>query len=120
MSELKQSLETLDGQTEVADDLFVDQFKVEDEKLYRIRTQPTESAILEHNKQLRLNPGAVNDLSYGRLVADIPDIVYIQALKDGFQFNHPDKHIARAEKRRFLKTPIGKACMVQDKTTRYF
>ena len=120
MSELKQSFESLDGTAEQVDGLFVDRFEVEDEKLYRVRTQPSESAILEHNKQLRLNPGSVNDLSYGRLIADIPEIIYQQALKDGFQFNHPDPQIARLEKRRFLNTPIGKACMVQDKTQRYF
>jgi len=80
-------------------------------------TQPSESIILERNKQLRNAPGAIKDLgaessTWGRQLASIPFIMYEKALRDGFRFNSPDKDTANKEMQRFLATPEGKACMV--------
>lgn len=81
--------------------------------LHRVLTQPSEKLILERNAKLRNNPGALKDLSFGRQLASIPMIIYEQAIRNGFDLNNRDSEIAEREMFRFLKTPTGRACMVQ-------
>jgi hypothetical protein len=88
--------------------------------IFHKRTQPTEDLILERNKELRKNPGALRDLSFGRQVASIPFIMYEKAIRDGFAMNSPDAKIASSETMRFLKTTEGAACLVQDPIKRCF
>jgi len=83
-------------------------------------TQPSESLILDRNARLRNSPGVLKDLgheseggSWGRMLASIPLIIYEQAQRDGFQLNCKDNEIASNELNRFLRTPEGRACMVQ-------
>jgi len=83
-------------------------------------TQPSEGIILDRNSRLRNNPGVIQDLgaqskggTWGRQVASIPEIIYYKAIKDGFDLNSKNKAHAGLEMQRFLKTPEGKACLVQ-------
>lgn len=83
-------------------------------------TQPSESLILDRNARLRNSPGALKDLgqdskggSWGRMLATIPNIMYEQAKRDGFQLDCKDNEIASRELNRFLRTPEGRACLVQ-------
>lgn len=82
-------------------------------------TQPSEDLILERAKELRRNKGALHDLgaqgkggSWGRMLASIPRIMYEQAKRDGFELDHPDRVIRDRALNRFLRTPMGKACLV--------
>ena len=103
----------------VFDGVFTHRYAQEDGLTYREMKQPTEDLILEHNKELRKNDGALLDLGHqdskwGRQIADIPMVIYEAAIRAGFDFNNPDKRIRKLERDRFLATPIGKACMVID------
>lgn len=56
------------------DGVFLERFRYQphEGKLYRELSQPSRSLILERNAQLRREPGAVRDLSFGRLALTIP------------------------------------------------
>ena len=90
------------------------------------RTQPTEKLILDRNARLRDTPGAMKDLgdgsdnTWGRLEASIPNIIFEGAIRDGFDLMNTDAKIMASETRRFLRTPLGKACMVHDGKQKYF
>jgi len=43
-----------------------------EDRVYRNLTQPTRNIILNRNKELRKNPGAIRDLSFGRQALSIP------------------------------------------------
>ena len=96
------------------------ELKMEGDVLIHKTTQPTEDLILERNKELRKNPGAIRDLgeqsgeSFGRLVASIPIIMFNKAIKDGYKLNSPDGDIAQKEMFRFLQSTEGKMCLVRD------
>lgn len=88
--------------------------------LFHETTQPTEDMILERNKQLRNNPGSIQDLGsqleggvWGRQVASIPFIVYEKAIRDGYQLNSPDSDHAGKEMHRFLRSEEGQKCLVR-------
>lgn len=88
-------------------------------------TQPTEDLILERAKQLRNNPGALQDLgarseegTWGRMVATVPFILYQWALKNGYDLNSKDSEIASREMFRFLKSPEGQPCLVREDSVR--
>ena len=83
-------------------------------------TQPNEQAILDDNARMRSCDGLLNDLgqnseggSWGRWVAQVPDIMIEQAKRDGFDLDCKDPQIAGQEMNRFLQTPAGKSCLVQ-------
>lgn len=76
-------------------------------------SQPSENLILERNAELRKNPGAVNDMSFGRQVASIPMIMYEKALRDGYDLNSSDHKFAGTEMNRFLQSSDGKMCLIQ-------
>ena len=106
--------------------VFKSEFITEDSKLIHRTTQPTEDMILARNARLRQNPGAINDLgknndggTWGRWCASIPMIVYDSAIRNGFDLNSKDAKVAAKEMSRFLATPIGKACLVQDNDKKY-
>lgn len=91
-----------------------------EDKLYHEVTQPTEDLILERNADLRRNPGALKDLgqgseggTWGRQVASIPMVIFMRAIRDGYQLNHKDQAIAGKEMHRFLQTDAGKMCLVR-------
>jgi len=46
-------------------------------RLYVKTEQPVEDAILERNKELQKDEGALRDLSFGRMVADIPRFAFL-------------------------------------------
>ena len=89
-------------------------YQPHEDKIYRELTQPTEKIILNRNAELRKNPGALKDLSFGRMAASIPFNVYEKAIRDGYQLNCPDKTIRQRDMHRFLQTVEGKACLVQE------
>ena len=83
-------------------------------------TQPTENLILQRNAELRKNPGVLRDLgqgsqggAFGRQVASIPMIMYDQAIKAGYEMNSKNSKHAGLETMRFLKSDLGKQCLVQ-------
>lgn len=103
------------------DEIFKSELSFEHDHLVHKLTQPSEDVILERNKRLRNNTGAINDLkdedgeSWGRMLCSIPFIIWNKAIKDGFDLNSKDSTIANKELYRFLQTDIGKACLVRDK-----
>lgn len=87
--------------------------------------QKDRDVILERNKQLRNNPGALKDLSFGRQVASIPFEDWYYFMQQNPNYRSMNKKEREAVLMRFLKfDPIGQACCVQDtqyKTqTKYF
>ena len=82
-------------------------------------TQPTEDIILRRNYELRKNPGVIQDLgkqsngTFGRQLASIPQIMYDEAIRDGFGLNSGDAEHRSKELFRYLKTEKGKKCLVQ-------
>lgn len=83
-------------------------------KIYHEQTQPSEKLILERNQQLRNNPGALKDLSFGRKIADIPMIMIEKAKRQGFDIMKSEKDLMA-----WLQTSDGKLCMVQDTAPKY-
>ena len=90
-------------------------YQPHEDKLYRKLTQPTEGVILSRNAELRKNPGALNDLSFGRQVASIPFNIYEKAIRDGYQLNCSDAEIRQKEMFRFLNSETGKTCLIREK-----
>jgi hypothetical protein len=80
------------------------------------QTQPSEGIILARNAELRKNPGAIQDLSWGRLTASIPFNMFEKAIRDGYKLNDTNAEIAAAAMTRYLQTPEGKSCLVHDTT----
>lgn len=80
-----------------------------DDTFTRALTQPTEDLILDRNRELRKNPGALRDLECGRQIASIPLNIYYKALRDGYNLNSDKGMFA------FLQTDLGKACLVQER-----
>jgi hypothetical protein len=85
-----------------------------EDKLYHQVTQPSESLILERNKRLRNNPGALGDLSFGRQLASIPFILWEKAKRDGYDLHDT------ASMMKWLQTEDGRKCLVTDKSNKYF
>jgi hypothetical protein len=88
-------------------------------------TQPTEDLILERNRELRNNKGAVQDLgsqggisTWGRQIASIPLILWDKAIREGYRLNSRDKKEAERELHRFLNSDMGKACLIVPKLNR--
>ena len=84
-------------------------------------SQPSEQMILDRAADIRNTPGLLRDLgegqdggAWGRWVANIPNIILERAIRDGFDLNCKDQEIAAQEMNRFLKTPMGEACLVQE------
>jgi hypothetical protein len=109
------------------DGLFKSEFIEHGSELCHKLTQPTEDMILERNKRLRNNPGAINDLGkgneggiWGRWAASIPELNYNAAIKAGYDLNAKDPKHRAAEMTRFLATPIGRACLIQADGKKYF
>lgn len=70
-------------------------------------------AILERNKELRLNPGVIQDLSFGRQMLSIPELDYWHLRK-----KYPDLFDGPVEDRRkalkkFLRSPESTPYMVR-------
>ena len=103
------------------DEVFKSELYFEHDHIVHKLTQPTEDIILERNKRLRNNTGAIRDLkdedgeTWGRLLCSIPMIVWDKAIRDGFDLNSKNAQTAKKELMRFLATDIGKACLVEDK-----
>ncbi len=104
------------------DSVFKSEFHFQEHtgKLTHKLTQPSEDIILDHNARLRNNAGVINDLgkgseggTWGRKVASVPMNMYEKAIRDGFELNSKDSAHAGLEMSRYLKTPEGRACLVQ-------
>ena len=104
------------------DEVFKSEFHYQEHtgELTHKLTQPTEDIILDRNRELRKNKGAINDFghgkeggTWGRQIATIPMNIYEAALREGFDLNSTDTQHQAAETHRFLSTPMGKACLVQ-------
>jgi len=87
-------------------------FSEHEEKLYVKQDQPTENLILDRNRELRKNPGCMNNLKdaegreYGQLLANIPNIMYYK-YKDKYDLNS-NEGMAK-----FLLAEDGKKCLVR-------
>jgi hypothetical protein len=96
-------------------------FQEHDGQLTRVLDQPTRGLILERNAELRKNPGAILDLgsqsggTFGRQIASIPEITFYEAMAAGYDLMSKDKETSAREMNRFLRSPEGKACLVQGK-----
>ena len=95
-------------------------FQEHTEELVHKISQPTQDIILDRNRELRKNAGAIQDLgaqtgegTWGRQLASIPFIMYDKALRDGYDLNSKDADFAGREMQRYLQTPEGKTCLVQ-------
>ena len=82
-------------------------------------TQPSEKLILGRNAELRKNPGAMRDIgagqeggSWGRMLCSIPEVMFMKAIKDGYDMNSKDADHAQKEIFRFLKSEEGKLCLI--------
>jgi len=103
------------------DGIFTSEFHFQEhtETLTRKLDQPSRDFILARNAELRKNPGVIQDLgkqsgeSFGRQVATIPMITLYEAIRDGYDLLSKDKDVAAREMNRFLRSPEGKACLVQ-------
>lgn len=94
----------------------------DDETASRVITQPTEDIILQRNKELRNNDGALRDLgqgsqggTWGRQVATIPENLLIWAVNNGYDIYNKDNQIASKELFRFLNSEKGKPCLVRER-----
>lgn len=100
-------------------------FQEHTDTLTAVKTQPTENLILERNKELRKNPGAISDLggkgdnTWGRHVAAIPLVVYENAKRNGYDLDSKDAKLAAKEMARFLASPIGRACVTNPHNVKY-
>ncbi len=94
-------------------------FQEHDGQLTRVLDQPGRDVILARNAELRKNPGAIIDLgkqsggTFGRQVASIPMITFYEAIAAGYDLMNVDKETSAREMNRFLRSPEGKACLVQ-------
>lgn len=109
----------------IEDDQYKSRIVTHGNEVGHIFEQKDRDVILERNKRLRANPGALRDLTFGRQVASIPFEDWQTFLE-----KHPDYRQMDKEKRlvtlmTWLKTtPEGRACMVYDDQykcqTKYF
>ena len=73
--------------------LFAD-FKIEGGELVRRIRQPSEDRILDRNRELRKNPGALRELTFAGLELNIPVLHY-----ERLTAKYPDLHSLSAETR---------------------
>lgn len=95
-------------------------FQKHEDKMYHKLTQPSEDIILNRNRELRKNQGAINDFgkgtqTWGRMVASIPLNMFEKAKRDGYDLESKDAEIAQRELNRYLQSTEGKMCLVQGK-----
>lgn len=103
------------------DGVFTSKFHYQehDGQLTRVLDQPSRDVILARNAELRKNPGAIIDLgkqsggTFGRQIASIPMITFYEAIAAGYDLTNVDKGTSEREMNRFLRSPEGKACLVQ-------
>lgn len=79
-------------------------FVPHEDKLYSRLVMSTNirQAILERNKQLRLNPGAQRDLTFGRQVLAIPELDHAILIKKYPDLASPDKDIKQRALAKFM------------------
>lgn len=105
----------------MSDGVFTSKFHYQehDGQLTRVLDQPGRDVILARNAELRKNPGAIIDLgkqsggTFGRQIASIPMITFYEAIAAGYDLMSVDKETSEREMNRFLRSPEGKACLVQ-------
>lgn len=79
--------------------------------------QKDRDVILERNANLRNNPEALKDLSFGRQIASIPFEDWMTFLEKNPNYRQMDKKQRQECIMKFLKfDPIGQLCSVQDTT----
>ena len=95
-------------------------FQAHTDEMFHTVSQPTQDIILDRNRELRKNSGAIQDLgaqssggTWGRQVASIPFIMYEKALREGYDLNSKDAKFAEREMSRYLQSTEGRTCLVQ-------
>lgn len=73
-------------------------------KLYSrlVMSTSIRQAILERNKQLRINPGAQRDLTFGRLALSIPELDHHYLIKKYPDLAAPDKEVRQRALAKFM------------------
>ena len=76
-------------------------------KLYSrlVMSTSIRNAILERNHQLRINPGAQQDLTFGRQILAIPELDHIHLLKKYPDLAAPDREIRQRALAKFMASP---------------
>jgi hypothetical protein len=78
--------------------------------------QPSDEIILERNKQLRNNPGAQRDLTFGRQITSIPMIDWLVLKKKYPKIADYSDPVGRsAEIMRIMRLPENRKYLVRDK-----
>ena len=94
-------------------------FHVEGKTVHRRIIDPNRKAILERNKEIRRNPGAIRTTSFGKLELDIP-IPDWKALCSVFPAladnKHPDHKMTL---RKFMASSLSDPYRLQDRKKRH-
>ena len=102
----------------IYDEVFKSEFhQSSDGKLTRVLSQPSEEIILNRNKELRKNPGAIKDLSFGRMVGSIPLNDWEMLCRKYPALTRGDSKQMQAQLMKILNSEEGKKYLVQEKKT---
>lgn len=85
------------------------------DELTGVVTQPSQNMILKRNQELRNNPGALRDLSFGSLVASIPFVDYFGLRQKYPELRSPDAKIRSKKMIQILKSLEGAEYLVKNK-----
>ena len=102
-------------ETAYNDEIFQIKLKQEGDKLIRTLHQPTNNIILERNNELRKNPGAQKDLTFGRQVANIPFEEYEMLRRKYPDLIHGDSEQRQNRLMKILASSEGRKYLTQDK-----
>ena len=97
------------------DEVFKSDYIQLGDKLQRRLTQPSESIILERNAELRKDPGAIKDLSFGRWVGTIPLNDYEALCRKYPELKHGDGKQRQTCLMKILNSVEGRKYLVQPK-----
>jgi hypothetical protein len=90
------------------------EYHIDGDKVHRRLISPVADKVMERNKELRRNPGAVRTTSFGKLELDIP-LAHMPMLDKYFPGianpAHPDH---KWQLRRFMKSPVSAPYRLQE------
>lgn len=90
-------------------------WRVEGGTLVRSRSQPDRVQLLEHNQELRNNPGALRDMSFAGLEMNLPELDYYLLIEQYPDLNSPDAEIKTKAWRKFMASPLADPYRVRDR-----
>lgn len=96
------------------DEVFNSVLERNGDRMVRALTQPTQDLILNRNAELRKNPGALKDLTFGRQVASIPFLDYLKIKKDYPDLDKMDGKSRSALLLKILNKPENRHYLVRD------